>query len=135
MSFQGLVVRWFGEKKFGFISYEHGGQQLEAFFSRRSVCADWKGSRAWATGNAVVVFDLDGKQTEGQKRPAATNVTQCFVDNEERESLETYREVSRVGWWISTRRMAWASCLEIAGTVCRFTKRRYSIEPEPVASR
>jgi len=95
--FQGLVVRWFGEKKFGFISYEHGGSSWRRSSADVPCAPIGRAGRAWATENAVVVFDLDGKQTEGQKRPAQQRTSHSgFVDNEEHESLETYREVSTV---------------------------------------
>jgi cold shock CspA family protein len=103
MQFQGVVKRWCTEKLFGFISYVHCGRECEAFFTMHQVVADWKGSRGWAiVPNTPVNFEFEEGVSPINKpnlpRPCAENIRAAFADPEE-ESLETYREVSRVKVW------------------------------------
>lgn len=96
-TFEGLVERWFDRGNNGFGFLDSG-----LFFSERDVVGSWCGSVAWAKiPGTPVTFSKrvsQSKKFPGQTPIVAYNVTAGFPE-EPSESLETYREVSRVREW------------------------------------
>jgi hypothetical protein len=97
--FDGEITVYYPDDHWGFLRTQSGDR---LFFHERDVRGDWRGSTAWVriqgTPVTFTVKHKASKKYSGQIFAAADDVAPVFQDPPT-ESLETYREVSRVREW------------------------------------
>ena len=105
MRFEGTIGVFYPNKNWGFISVDTAGVRRSGpglFFHERDLRGDWRGSVAWGKipGTPVTFKTKRNPSTKypGQTLVSADDVAPIF-EEPATESLDTYREVSRVRTW------------------------------------
>ena len=94
--FEGEVKKW--STTYGFISYTASGLRKRIYFSSRTVCPDWRGSRAWVFSfNVPITFTITQRNDSksGLLTDCAVDVSPIFSMSEPQD-LNEYRETSTV---------------------------------------
>jgi cold shock CspA family protein len=100
--FEGFVAVFYPDKFYGFITEDLPGTHSSGIhFGTRDIRPDWRGSttHAWTPGTPVSFLKISRPSKKGVGTwTSASDVCPIFTE-EPRESLQTYRETSRVREW------------------------------------